>query len=130
VFSAMIPPMRKIAIACSALALAASLAAAGCGSSDSSSTTTTAASTTAAGRMGALNAERCTPPRINGTTFLSFSATGVSCDTATPLLKTFYSSNKVPGWTCSHRISGRNTSVTCTQDGNTGNTFSSTWTVS
>jgi len=118
-----------IAIACSALAVAAGLTAVGCGSS-SGSGSTGATTATAPGRMGALDAATCTPPKIAGATVNALSVTGISCDQGAAHVLTVFKSNRVPGWACQQRISGRNVTTTCTQDGNAGNAFTTTWYVS
>ena len=120
--------MRKTAAALTSILLCAALLAA-CGDSGPS-TSSTKTATVPDGKLGGTTSKPCTLPRINGTTFLSFSAVGVDCTKATEGLNAVYRTNKYAGWTCKQRISGRNVSTTCINDSNSGQSFSSTWAVS
>ena len=120
--------MRKTAAVLTSILLCAAFLAA-CGDSGSS-TSSTKTATVPDGKLGGTAYQTCTPPRISGTTFQSFSAVGIDCAKATEGLNSVYKTNKWAGWTCRQRVSGRSVSTTCTNDSNSGQSFSSTWSVS
>jgi len=121
--------MHKSVAALVSIVLAVAFLAA-CGDSGSSSSTTTKTATVPSGKLGSTGTVSCTPPRVSGTTVHALNATNVSCDVATNGFNAVYRTNKFAGWTCKQTISGRNVRVNCTNDANTTQAFSSSWSVS
>jgi hypothetical protein len=99
--------MRK-ALSVLLLLVSCAVVLAACGSSGSS--TTTASNTVPAGQLGDA---ACPPPKISGFDVAGFGFTGISCGDAQSWGVTVAKTQKLDGWTCAFRISGRQTTNNC-----------------